>query len=119
MKKEFKVKERGLYDPKDKKPFKVSRSGIELFTECPCCFYLNNRLGIRRPSGPPFNINKAVDALLKKEFDVYRVKGAAHPYRLDSYTARDCACRACHPTFIENRRDGPRLRQMAGLIFFA
>ena len=80
MKKEFKVKERGLYKPGDDKPFKVSRSGIELFVECPCCFYLNNRIGIRRPSGPPFNINKAVDTLLKKEFDVHRVAKTAHPY---------------------------------------
>lgn len=80
MKKEFKVKERGLYEPKDNKPFKVSRSGIELFVECPCCFYLNNRLGIRRPSGPPFSINKAVDTLLKKEFDVHRAAKTTHPY---------------------------------------
>ena len=56
---------------------KVSRSGIELFTECPCCFYLNNRLGIRRPSGPPFNINKAIDELFKKEFDRHRAAGDA------------------------------------------
>ena len=80
MKKEFKMKERGLYKSEDDKPFKVSRSGIELFTECPTCFYLNNRLGIRRPSGPPFNINKAVDTLLKKEFDVHRAAKTAHPY---------------------------------------
>lgn len=80
MKKEFKVKGRGLYKPEDDKPFKVSRSGIELFVECPCCFYLNNRIGIRRPSGPPFNINKAVDTLLKKEFDVHRAGKTAHPY---------------------------------------
>lgn len=32
-----------------------------------------------RPSGPPFNLNKAVDTLLKKEFDVHRAKGTAHP----------------------------------------
>lgn len=69
-----------MYDPESGEPFKVSRSGIELFTECPCCFYLNNRVGIRRPSGPPFNINKAVDTLLKKEFDVHRAAGTAHPY---------------------------------------
>lgn len=80
MKKEFKIKERGLYKATDDKPFKVSRSGIELFVECPCCFYLNNVRGIRRPSGPPFNINKAVDALLKREFDVHRAGGTAHPY---------------------------------------
>ncbi len=80
MKKEFKIKERGLYKPGSDEPFKVSRSGIELFTECPCCFYLNNRTGIRRPSGPPFNINKAVDTLLKKEFNVHRANATPHPY---------------------------------------
>jgi hypothetical protein len=79
MKEAFKVKSRGLYRPDGDKPFKVTRSGIELFIECPCCFYLNNRLGIRRPSGPPFNINKAVDALLKKEFDIHRSAKTAHP----------------------------------------
>ena len=52
MKKEFKVKERGLYKAGSDTPFKVSRSGIELFRECSCCFYLNNRAGIRRPSDP-------------------------------------------------------------------
>ena len=80
MQKEFKIKSRGLYRADDRKPFKVSRSGIELFVECACCFYLNNRLGIRRPSGPPFNINKAVDTLLKKEFDVHRAARTPHPY---------------------------------------
>lgn len=77
MNKEFKVKTRNIY--KKGAGFGVSRSGIELFIECPCCFYLNNRLGIRRPSGPPFNINKAVDALLKKEFDIHRSHGTRHP----------------------------------------
>lgn len=79
MKKEFRVKTRNIYKPGDNKPFKVSRSGIELFVECPSCFYLNNELGIRRPSGPPFNINKAVDTLLKKEFDAHRAENTAHP----------------------------------------
>ena len=79
MKKLYTIKSRNLFDPKDKAPFKVSRSGIELFIECPRCFYLNNRLGIKRPSGPPFNINIAVDTLLKKEFDVHRAGKTAHP----------------------------------------
>jgi hypothetical protein len=79
MKKTFAIKSRNIFDPLSDKPFKVSRSGVELFLECPCCFYLNNRLGIRRPSGPPFNINILVDRLLKKEFDVHRVNETAHP----------------------------------------
>lgn len=72
-------RKRNLYDPKSKAPYKVSRSKIELFTDCQRCFYMDRRLGIGRPSGPPFNLNKAVDALLKKEFDVHRVAGSAHP----------------------------------------
>lgn len=34
---------------------------------------------IRRPSGPPFNINKAIDELFKKEFDGYRAQKKPHP----------------------------------------
>lgn len=79
MMKQFAVKTRGLFDPTSLKPFKISRSGIELFLECPRCFYLNNRLGIRRPSGPPFSINSLVDRLLKKEFDVHRAAASTHP----------------------------------------
>jgi len=79
MNKVFRTKSRGLFDPSSDKPFKISRSGIELFLQCSRCFYLNHRHGIRRPSGPPFNINSLVDRLLKKEFDVHRVSGTAHP----------------------------------------
>ncbi len=79
MKKSFKLKTRNLYKKDNKKPFRVSRSGIELFVECPYCFYLNNVKGIKRPSGPPFTINSAIDYLLKKEFDKHREEKTAHP----------------------------------------
>jgi hypothetical protein len=79
MKKQFAIKSRGLFDPKSDKPFKVSRFGIELYLECAHCFFLNHRLGIRRPSGPPFTINSLVDKLLKKEFDVHRASSTSHP----------------------------------------
>jgi CRISPR/Cas system-associated exonuclease Cas4 (RecB family) len=59
--------------------WRLSRSKIELFTECPRCFYLDNKLGTARPRGPAFTLNNAVDALLKKEFDAYRAAGTAHP----------------------------------------
>ncbi len=67
------------YVPGQKESFKVSRSKIELFTQCPRCFWLDTRLKIKRPSGPPFSLNKAVDELFKKEFDSYRAKGKPHP----------------------------------------
>ncbi|MBI1999134.1 MAG: PD-(D/E)XK nuclease family protein [Parcubacteria group bacterium] len=70
---------RGLFDPRSTEPFKLSRSKIDLFLECPRCFYLDRRLGVGRPPGFPFNLNSAVDALLKKEFDIHRAAGNPHP----------------------------------------
>lgn len=51
--------------------------------QCPRCFWLDVRLKIKRPEGPPFNINKAIDELFKKEFDSYRVKGEPHPLMVE------------------------------------
>ncbi len=59
--------------------WKLSRSKLDLFTECPRCFYLDNKLGVARPKGPSFTLNLAVDALLKKEFDIHRDKKSPHP----------------------------------------
>ncbi|OGZ02976.1 MAG: hypothetical protein A2430_00030 [Candidatus Liptonbacteria bacterium RIFOXYC1_FULL_36_8] len=68
-----------LFDPKSSTSFKISRSKIDLFLECPRCFYFDRRLGISRPPGFPFSLNSAVDTLLKKEFDIHRAKGEPHP----------------------------------------
>jgi hypothetical protein len=70
---------RNLYEPGGVKPFRLSRSKLELFMNCPRCFYLDRRLGIGQPPGFPFNLNSAVDALLKKEFDDYRARQEPHP----------------------------------------
>src|SRR4030042_3060185 len=68
-----------LYKPGFQEPFKFSRSKIDLFFECPRCFYLDRRLGIGRPPGFPFSLNSAVDRLLKLEFDIHRANGTKHP----------------------------------------
>lgn len=68
-----------VFDPKKKNNFKLSRSKLDLFMECPRCFYLDNRLGTGRPPGYPFSLNSAVDHLLKKEFDIHRANGSNHP----------------------------------------
>lgn len=59
--------------------WKLSRSKIDAFIECPRCFYLDNKLGTKRPSTPAFTLNVAVDALFKKEFDTYRAEKKQHP----------------------------------------
>ena len=85
----------GFYKP-NRKPdwnyggpkWTLSRSKIDLFLECQRCFYIDNKLGSARPPGFPFNLNSAVDALLKKELDTHRANGTQHPlakaYGLDA-----------------------------------
>jgi CRISPR/Cas system-associated exonuclease Cas4 (RecB family) len=70
---------RNIFDPKSKIPYKISRSKIDLFLNCPRCFYLDRRLGVSQPPGFPFSLNSAVDKLLKKEFDIHRKNGSSHP----------------------------------------
>lgn len=72
-------KTRGIFDPNSREPFVISRSGIDLFERCNRCFYLDKRLGTGQPPGYPFTLNSAVDALLKKEFDVHRAGKSQHP----------------------------------------
>ncbi len=81
------------FDSASKEPFVVSRSKIDLFTECARCAYLDMRLGVKRPSGPSFTLNNAVDELLKREFDIHRADGTRHPllkkYGVDAVPLQD------------------------------
>ena len=70
---------RGLFDPDLKDPFKLSRTKIDLFMQCPRCFFLDVRMGVGRPPGFPMTLNNAVDTLLKKEFDIHRAARTVHP----------------------------------------
>ena len=87
-KKQYKVRDSRLYEPSSSAPFELSRSKIEDFLNCQRCFYMDRRLGLGKPDTPPFQLNKAVDELLKKEFDLYRKKGEPHPlmkeHRIDA-----------------------------------
>lgn len=71
-----------LFNPNSSEPMPLSRSKIDLFLQCPRCFYLDRKLGISQPSGAPFTLNLAVDALLKKEFDIYRKNQSLHPFQI-------------------------------------
>ena len=74
------ARKRNLYDPKSKSFYRLSRTKLENFLRCARCFYLDRRLGVSQPPGFPFNLNSAVDELLKREFDDYRTKQEPHPY---------------------------------------
>lgn len=81
-------RKKNLYDPKSKETYRLSRGKIDDFLACQRCFYLDRKLGVAQPPGFPFSLNSAVDKLLKKEFDIHRANGTAHPlmktYRVDA-----------------------------------
>ena len=79
---------RGKYTSGQTQPFRISRSKIDLFLNCPRCFYLDRKLGIPQPPGFPFTLNTAVDTLLKKEFDIHRAKQITHPF-IEKYGLAD------------------------------
>lgn len=70
---------RNLFIKGSSTSYKLSRSKIQNFLDCPRCFYLDRRCGTGQPPGFPFTLNSAVDVLLKKEFDGYRAKSQPHP----------------------------------------
>lgn len=71
-----KKSEDGKSEPK-KQP--LSRSKLELFIDCPRCFFAELKLGVKRPPSFPMSLNNAVDALFKKEFDRHRQSKTVHP----------------------------------------
>lgn len=75
---------RNIYRPESPDGFKLSRSKIELFMKCKKCFYMDRRLGVGQPPGFPFALNSAVDALLKKEFDIHRKNQTPHELMVQS-----------------------------------
>lgn len=85
--------------------FNVSRSKIDLFLECPQCFYLDRRLGISRPDMPGWSLNIAVDHLLKNEFDLLREK--QQPHKIMSFYGIE-AVPFSHPDFPIWRDDNSR-----------
>lgn len=75
---------RNMFSPASEKPFKLSRSRISNFLKCARCFYLDRKCGTDQPPMFPYTLNNAVDALLKKEFDVYRKLAQPHPLFLQN-----------------------------------
>jgi CRISPR/Cas system-associated exonuclease Cas4 (RecB family) len=61
------------------KSIQLSPNSLNLYLECPHCFWLDKNLGIKRPPAYPYSLNLSVDELLKEEFDAYREKNFPHP----------------------------------------
>lgn len=58
---------------------KLSPSALNMFLDCPRCFYLEYKQGIHRPRGAFPSLPGGMDGVLKKYFDAYREKGKFPP----------------------------------------
>src|SRR2546427_70900 len=66
------------------KAIQLSPNSLNLYLECQACFWLDKKMGIKRPPPYPYALNSAVDALLKEEFDIYRKRNEVHPLLLQN-----------------------------------
>jgi len=64
--------------PKNSK-IRLSASALNLFLECPRCFWLEKNKGIKRPRGIFPSLPSGMDSVIKTYFDTFRVKGDMPP----------------------------------------
>ena len=66
----------------------LSPSTLNIFTDCPRCFWLHMNLGIKRPRGAFPSIASGLDGVIKKYFDSYRSQGVLPPLLRDKIDAK-------------------------------
>ncbi len=59
--------------------FKLSPSSLNLFKECPRCFWLTQHGEWKRPSSPFPSLPSGMDKIIKEHFDKFRDKGQLPP----------------------------------------
>lgn len=62
---------------------KLSPSSLNVYLECPRCFWLRFVKGIKRPEGPASTLPSGVDYTLKNHYDSWRAEGL--PPELESF----------------------------------
>ncbi len=58
----------------------LSPHTLNIYRECPRCFYLHVHYNIQRPRGPMPSIASGLDSIIKKYFDFYRNLGQLPPF---------------------------------------
>ena len=79
---------KNLYIKDNLSPYKISRTKIDLFFDCHRCFYIDQRLGIKRPHGAALVINNNIVNKFKKNLDIFE-KNTDYYSRNNSINTRD------------------------------
>ncbi len=67
-----------LYSNNSSRPFKLSRTKIDLFFECRRCFFLDQKFGVKRPHGTPLVLSNRIVEDFKNELNICRVEKNIH-----------------------------------------
>ncbi len=95
----------------------LSRSALDQFIRCPCCFYQNKKLGLKPPAMVPLTLAVATDALLKNEFDAIRGTDIVHPVWL-KYGLRVRAFQHAELDNWRSARKGIRVQHASGVTVY-
>jgi len=68
--------------------YNLSASRLNLFQDCPRCFWLAMIKNVKRPSGPMSSIPIKMDSIIKNYFDKYRAIGELPPIIAGQITGR-------------------------------
>lgn len=68
--------------------YNLSASRLNLFQDCPRCFWLAMIKNVKRPSGPMSSIPIKMDSIIKNYFDKYRAIGELPPIIAGQVTGR-------------------------------
>lgn len=69
---------------------KLSPSSINLFLECPRCFWLTKHKKWKRPQGPFPSLPSGMDKILKEHFDRFMEQGKLPPELCEDNKCSDC-----------------------------
>ena len=68
--------------------YNLSATSLNLYLECPRCFYLRIKEKINRPSSPFSTVPTGIDNILKKYFDYYRSLNEVPPLLVEKLPAK-------------------------------
>ncbi len=112
------MRKKNIFELNSNEPFKLSRSKVDLFLKCPRCFYLDRKYGVSQPSGAPYTLNNKIDALLKKEFDLYRDLKKVHPFVESEGISAIPFTHECLPRWRNNREGIQHLDLNTNFLLF-
>lgn len=101
------------------KNISLSPSALNLFRDCPRCFWLEKIKGIKRPRGIFPSLPAGMDRVIKTYFDAFRKKGILPPeFMVDGFRDVQLYSNQAQLDLWREWKTGPRLEESDGTVLF-